>query len=518
MNLKSPIHAPQSVVQRLFAEAAEQNNRGNYPEVIALLRRAFTLDSTNAAVALDLGRIHATVYDFAEAERWFEKALVMLEFQPEALLNVGHHWLSVRNYEAAQKTFERALNHPEVPIQTFIRLAEIYERHGKQDDALTMIERALKQETNYAPARHMQAKIFRQAKQWERAEELLRALVSNPNCDPSTRPAAWYELASVLDSQKRFDEAMSAFCEAKSLLAGEGTRALPRLRAKQAMIRETEKNLTEKIMQRWQAFGQTQLQPARKLALLCGHARSGTTLLEYVLDAHPQIISADETSVLANQISFALGRGNSAPPPLLPLLDSMTGRTMRQMRADYFRGMESFLGQPIGERLLIDKNPGLTFDLPVFLRLFPETKFLVALRDPRDVCLSCFMQFAPIVTDSVAWLSLEKTVENYASIMGLWLTLKPHLKNAAIEVRYEDMVENLESNARRVLEFLGLPWDERLLRFNEHAQSKTVCSPTYAEVTKPVYKNAVGRWRNYEKYFEPHLEKLRPFLRAFGYE
>ena len=80
------------------------------------------------------------------------------------------------------------------------------------------------------------------------------------------------------------------------------------------------------------------------------------------------------------------------------------------------------------------------------------------------------------------------------------------------------MVNDLESSSRRALEFLGVPWDANVLRFNEHAQKKLVRSPTYADVAKPVFKTAVGRWRNYQKYLEPWLEKLEPFVKAFGYE
>jgi hypothetical protein len=100
----------------------------------------------------------------------------------------------------------------------------------------------------------------------------------------------------------------------------------------------------------------------------------------------------------------------------------------------------------------------------------------------------------------------------------MWLTLKPLIKNPFLEVRYEDMVEDLESVARRTLDFLGVPWDERVLAFDEHARKKMVRSPTYADVTQKVYKHARGRWRNYQKYLEPHLERLEPFVKAFGYE
>ena len=91
-------------------------------------------------------------------------------------------------------------------------------------------------------------------------------------------------------------------------------------------------------------------------------------------------------------------------------------------------------------------------------------------------------------------------------------------KNPWLEVRYEDMVDDLESVARRTLGFLGVPWDARVLGFDEHARQKAVRSPTYADVTQPVYKRARGRWRNYQKYLEPHLPKLEPFVKAFGYE
>ena len=100
----------------------------------------------------------------------------------------------------------------------------------------------------------------------------------------------------------------------------------------------------------------------------------------------------------------------------------------------------------------------------------------------------------------------------------MWTTLKPMLKNPWFEVRYEDMVEDLEPVARRTLDFLGASWDPDVLKFHEHARQKTVRSPTYADVAKPVFKTAVGRWRSYQKYLEPHLAKLERFVKAFGYE
>jgi len=155
--------------------------------------------------------------------------------------------------------------------------------------------------------------------------------------------------------------------------------------------------------------------------------------------------------------------------------------------------------------------------IPAVVRIFSEARFLVALRDPRDVCLSCFMQSLSPNPVSSAYLSLEGTVTQYLSVMGFWRTLLPRLRNPFLEVRYEELVDDLEGTSRKTLEFLGIPWDERVLHFDEHARSKSLRSPSYAEVIKPVSKRAIGRWQNYRRHLEPYLERLEPILKALGY-
>jgi hypothetical protein len=171
----------------------------------------------------------------------------------------------------------------------------------------------------------------------------------------------------------------------------------------------------------------------------------------------------------------------------------------------------------VGSKLLVDKNPALNVLIPAVVRIFPETQFLVALRDPRDVCLSCFTQCLAINPVSSSYLTLEGTATQYASVMGFWRTMLPRMRNPHREVRYEDVVEDLAGASRGVLNFLNVPWDDRVLRYHDHVLGKPIRSPSYAEVTRPVFKTAVGRWRNYEKFLEPWFEKLVPFLNAYGY-
>jgi hypothetical protein len=155
--------------------------------------------------------------------------------------------------------------------------------------------------------------------------------------------------------------------------------------------------------------------------------------------------------------------------------------------------------------------------LPFVNWAFPEMKMLIALRDPRDVVLSCFMQKVSLTPISVNWLSLSAAADYYARVMKTWLAVRPLTTGTWIEFRYEDVVADLEREARKMLNFLGLPWDDKVLKFYEHAREKVVRSPTYAAVTQPVYHKSIGRWQNYARHFESILPTLQPCIKEFGY-
>ncbi len=517
MDLQPQRSLPSSGAARLLAESKEYFGRCDYQQAIQILQRARGLEPENERVLLQLGFAFAQAYNFSEAEKFFENAVRVSFSKANTLVAAGHHWMDVRHFEAAKNYFARALQENPASIVALIRLAEIYIRLRQLDNAAEVSERALKIDANHEGALLTRGKVHRQKQELEAAEKILREAIARSSTSGDIRAAACYELGAVLDGQARYDEAMGAFLEAKTLLKSNSAAAASTCRVKQARMKETLASVTPALLERWRKFGETQLQPPHKLVLLSGHARSGTTLLEYVLDSHPQIVSADETAVFQSKSYAYISRELSPKTSLLSALDSLPARTLRQVRADYFCGAESFLGQRVGDRLLVDKNPALTYDIPSVARIFPETKFIIALRDPRDVCLSCFMQAWPLLPDTVPWLSLETTIQHYALLTSYWQALKPCLGEFALEVRYEDTVENVEATARRTLEFLGLPWNERVLHFYEDAQKKIVRSPTFAEVGKPIYKTAIARWKNYEKYFEPHLKTLEPVLKSLGY-
>lgn len=504
-------------LSRLFQDAAEAWRQQDYQQTIALLERASRLDPANTTVQLDLGRAYGLRYEYDAADRCFEKAVKIAPQKADVLIEAGRRSQAFGHYDMATRYFERATHEKAAPADTFVALAELYERGPRANEAVALVERGLSLQPDHLLSLLAQARLKRVAGAFDEAEKLTRELLQKPSCDPQIRIRAWYELGAILDRQRRFNEAMSAFLEAKALQRPAATRAAAILQGIQARVREQEQTISASVLQRW-TEPNPDLAPVRRFAVLCGHPRSGTTLLENVLDSHPEIVTAEETHILHDEAYLPLSRGFPESASVLQVLEAAAPSQLRQSRDNYFRFTELFVRKSIHDKLLIDKNPALNVLIPAVVRIFPEAKFLVALRDPRDVCLSCFMQLLPLNPVSSSYLTLEGTITQYASVMGFWRAMLPRMRNSHLEVRYEELVHDLPTAARRTLDFLGVNWDANVLRFNEHARTRRVRSPSYAEVTKPIFKTAIGRWRNYEKFLEPLQEKLAPFIKAYGYE
>jgi tetratricopeptide (TPR) repeat protein len=516
MKLKRQSLVSQGSLSRMLLAATESWKHCDFHQSIEILERASRLDPANSSLQLDLGGLYGKRYDYAAAERCFEKAVRIAPRKTEALVAAGQKSRDFGNHAMAERYFQRALEQKDVSPETLVLLAKLYERLRRLTEAADLTDRALRLDAACAPALLLRAELDRQAGQLNEAEKLLRSFLISKS-EPAIRAQGWYELGGVLDRLGRYDEAMAAFLEAKALLRPEAARPIAELKVMRTRINDLIAKASAEVLQQWfDSAGQ--FKPSHRLALLGGHPRSGTTLLEQVLDAHPDMVSAEETEIFYNDAYGPLLLGKPDDTAMYAALVTATPGTLQQSRQNYFRAMELSLGNPIAGRLLIDKNPSYTFLIPALIRIFPEIKFLIALRDPRDVVLSCFMQNLPLNQVGAACLSLESTTEEYIALMGIWQTIAPRIRNPYLEVRYEDMVEDLESIARKTLDFLGVPWDVRVLGFDEHARQKVVRSPTYADVTQPVYKRAVGRWRHYQKHLEPHLAKLEPFVKALGYE
>lgn len=505
-----------SAIQRLYLEANEAWERQDYQKSISLFGKASRKEPHNPTRLLDLALAYGKRYNFSAAEHCIEKAVQISKDRAQTLADAGQICLEFANIDMAISCLQRASQKKNVSIGALINLVDIYIRDKRLDEASELVVRAGQIDRN-DPRVLLEDAVIRQLRgNVVEAESVLQKLVANPKANTSARVRAFYELAKILDGQGRYDDAMTALLEAKALVRPHAAQQAAALEHIQSRAREMEESITSDVMDRWRA-DVDKLQPPRRVALLCGHPRSGTTLLEQVLDSHSDITSAEETKVMHDDAYLPLIRDFPEETSILQALDSVPPDVIRHARENYFRCMEMFLGRQIGGRLLLDKNPGMNLLIPMVVRVFPETKFLIALRDPRDVIISCFMQALPPTPISSAYLSLEGAVNQYVNVMGFWLEMLPRMGNQWMYVRYEEMVENLPAVAKSVLSLLGVGFEENVLKFYEHASAKRVSSPSRDDVRKPLYQTAVGRWRNYQKYLEPYLPALDRFVKSFDY-
>jgi len=464
----------------------------------------------------ELGNAASGELDFAQADRAYQRALALAPRNASLLGSIGHQYLGLRQLDAARACFERAVAVDSNSVDARINLAVWFEKERQLDEAWECVEACRAKHPNDDQVRYFRSFLLHRKKKYSEAETELRDLIKSGPQYPYVKYASRHLLGVVLDQLGQYDEAMRWLCEAKALVRTVTDTSLLERGYDEADRRRREllAQLTPDMIRRWRAELQV-TQERYQIAFLGGHPRSGTTLLEQILDAHPDVLAFDEPAAFAQEISN----------PLLPLgreitlrhLDALPVSRRADMRRRYIKSLlREVSGEPTA-RVLLDKNPSPTMSLSLWLRVFPELKVIIALRDPRDVVISCFFLNIMLNATNVNFLSLDRTARHYADLMDVWLRLRDLGGFDWIETRYENVVLDVEGQGRRVTEFLGASWHPDQARYYETARRKVLYAPTYHDVTQPVYQRAVGRWERYAKALEPIQAKLAPYCRAFGY-
>lgn len=244
-----------------------------------------------------------------------------------------------------------------------------------------------------------------------------------------------------------------------------------------------------------------------------GFPRSGTTLLETMLDAHPDLACMDERAYLQDLIDYLHDSGLRYPDDLGRLSPSQCA----SMRAIYRERAAHHVTWNATTRL-VDKNPLNLLKLPLIRRLWPRARIVLALRHPADVVLSNYMQNFRSPVFVAFCETLASTARGYAAAMDFWIDQHAALGGDVFVSRYEDLVTDLPSCARALTDFLQLPWHEALLRPDARARERGyISTPSYAQVAEPVTTRAVGRWQAYAEWFAPLREPLAPYVARWNY-
>ncbi len=474
----------------------------------------------NLHALVDAARVLGDRLQIRRAQEMLDRLAHLAGGRPDLLLLLGQTMRMCHREDEALSLFRRyAAGLGKRDLAGHLERAVLCERHRLLDEADAAATAALMTAPDCMEALIIRARVRLQKNEPQQAETSLKRVTAFRGTHPSTRAQAWVMLAQIADRSDDPETAMQSLEHGKDLMRPYASELL---RVAQTVLGAWDgvcRALTPETARRWTSAGGT---PAfhRPATHLLGFPRSGTTLLENVLDAHSGIVSSEEFQILGRDLLNVLWRepGNFSPPSV-EAFDAIRPGKLDALRARYRERMEEGLGETVGHRVHIDKNPTHTLFIPGILRLLPDSRFLVALRDPRDVVVSCYFQFLPANPNSAAFLRWEDTIRRYLLDMGAWLHLRAVLpEDRWLEIRYEDLLADLPGQARRASSFLGLPWEDGVLNYRERVAEKVVHTPSYLAVKEPLYMRAVGRWQRYAKWMEPHLDLLKPMVEALGYE
>ena len=234
---------------------------------------------------------------------------------------------------------------------------------------------------------------------------------------------------------------------------------------------------------------------------IIGMSRSGTTLVEQILASHPQVHGGGEMHLLqrCTYLEMEPVADEIEIPQRLVQLD---GTAFTRIGERYAAALKELAPDALR---VTDKLPGNMVLVGLVHLAFPRAHIIHCVRDPLDTCVSCFTKHFTTGHDfSYDLRELGRFYRLYQELMSHWRAVLP--PGCMLEVRYEDVVNDLESQARRLVGFCGLDWNVACLRFHEHR--RTVRTASLAQVRRPIYASSVGRWRHYEKYLDPLKQAL----------
>lgn len=482
---------------------------GHLREAETSLRRSLELRPALFEAQSDLGALLLTLNRLNEAEHLLHLARGQRPGNIEVLANLGALKEKSGEMGAALEYYRQALGLDPDSSHVLARQGELLERLGNLDEAEAAITRGLASAPNHPLLNLVAARLDRRNDRLAEGAARLERILGHP-MSLETRCEVHLLLGQLHDRMGNVEQVMPHLSAGKR---GVAQATDPDGSSRARFLARIDQART------WLGSGASgidlrELPPSEDTPIfLIGFPRSGTTLLEQVLDSHPALQALEEKPMVSTmeQAFLALtGGGNGA-------LQALSKAHILELRRLYFQEVERHLEHRPGTRL-VDKLPLNIVAVPLIWRIFPEARFILAIRHPCDVALSCLMQNFGHNDAMAGFVTLDSIAEIYARVMNAWSEHAERLPLHWQRIRYEDLITDFEPEARKLLDFLGVGWNEAVLEHTRRAQQRlAIQTPSYHQVTQPLYQHARYRWKRYGDAFGPVMATLRPFIDGFGY-
>jgi hypothetical protein len=347
-----------------------------------------------------------------------------------------------------------------------------------------------------------------------RCEFVVRAMLDSGLTSVLDRSSAMRLLADCLDKQGRAADAFAAYSEANELLKQLYADRFPDAEASLKYIRAMLDYFDSAQINEWarSKFASADAGAAREHVFLLGFPRSGTTLLEVMLEGHPSVSSLEECELLIDGVRRFMMHAND-----LSALANAAEWELQSLRDAYWRRVTE-AGADVSGRVFVDKYPLNTLKLPLLVKLFPNAKIVIARRDPRDVVFSCFRRRFRMNYPMYQLLTLDGCAAFYDSAMLFLERFSVVLGPNAYMARHESIVEHPSSELRRLCAFLNLPWREGMTDFAVRVQERVFVTPSTAQLARGLNSHGIARWKSYSKELQQIMPTLSPWIKRYGYD
>ena len=541
--------------------ATALRNAGDKAGSKAAYRTAIALDPRFYDALMNLGYLSIDMGDYPSARDSFLQAHAVMPASPEARIYAAVMCAALANDEAVERLLVGWQEWKTLSDDVALELAIVLSHAGKSDDGIRILQQLVQTDPNN---RRATAHLIMRLERLNRLDEARSMLERLPQpgadgdarvCqevisahatlalrekDPSRAHAMlqqmiaaqdtalarfgigaldvwrqgnlYFLLARACDQRGDTDAVMTALHTAHTLEIERARQVMPALLDPEVpAFRTTTKPLTAHIRRAWPDHPAPHA--SQSPIFIVGFPRSGTTMVEQMLDAHPNLQSMDERPFVGRLIESMRGFGFQYPEDL-GKLDEGQCETLRRQ---YWALTEQIAARRDGQQR-VDKNPLNLLRLPMISRLFPNSPIILMVRHPCDVILSNYMQHFRVSEFAVICSSLDRLARGYVAAFDSWLHQAELLKPNVLELRYEDLLDDFPGNIRRIGDFLGLDDTTPLACYGAHARDKGfISTPSYAKVIEPPNKKAVGRWRQYYSYFEPLIPTVQPMVQHWRY-
>jgi len=471
--------------------------QGRIAEAENHCRRALELIPDYADAHNNLGNVLREQERYDEAEASYLRALELRPNFAEAYYNLGNVHKEQSRYGDAEADYRRALEIRPDYAEAHNKLGNSLKEQGRMEEAAIAFEAAIAIKPDFVKAHYSLSAIKTYREGDPHLAMLDQQIAQVDEMSDEARIRFWFAVGKAKDDTGRFDESFAAYQEGNRLKRASVTwddafedAALERM-------------LTVFSREFFAACPKPQA-VGRAPIFIVGMPRSGTTLLEQILATHPGVHGAGELPDMSEVIMAAMPNADPAQFP-----NAVPGLSLQ----DLLRVGEQYTDRiwqlaPDAVRIT-DKMPSNFFYLGMIHLMLPHAKIIHAMRDPMDSCFSCFSRL--FNENNLGFTydleTLGRYYVRYSKLMRHWHAVLP--PGTILDLRYEDMVADTEGQARRLLDYLDLPWDEKCLDF--HQNKRQVKTASAAQVRKPIYKTSLARWKRFGGHLDPLFELVKDF-------